>query len=143
MGAIIVQSDLEAMFGTTNVAVWSNLDNETATANTTRINAAINYAESFVNNRFRSSRYAVPLAPSGPQDYEVVHWCCVIAARWLYDARRASGLNEGTNTSDLDESMRRVMSSMDSVVDGSRAINYAYKTSGGAVPWAGGVPWSR
>ena len=49
-GNYITQSDLEDAFGADNIAAWSNYDNDTTTANTSAITAAILKGEQWVLN---------------------------------------------------------------------------------------------
>src|SRR3972149_1682098 len=92
MGTYIVQSDIENVYGTTNVAMWSQLDSALTTADTTRIAGAIRYAEAIVDDRFRGSRYTVPLTGSTAHLAPVVDWCSKLAGIWLYESR---GLQDG------------------------------------------------
>lgn len=81
-----VQSDIENIFGVSNVAQWSNLDNTTTTANPTRITAAITYATSRVNNYMRGGIYAVPLVINSDAQ-SVIDVAATIAGVWLYSSR--------------------------------------------------------
>ena len=87
MANYITQSDIENLFGTDNVITWSNLDNTTTTADSTRITAAINYAEQTVHNRFRNGPYSLPFSGTDGTLYEVKHWCAVLAGAGLYNSR--------------------------------------------------------
>lgn len=87
MGTYISQTDIENVYGTDNVAAWSDLTGGD-TANTTRIASAISYAEGFVENYFRVSRYQVPFVQlSGAYDVVLVDWMAVLAGDWLYRSR--------------------------------------------------------
>mgnify|MGYP000943517948 CR=1 FL=1 len=133
--AIIVQADIEAQFGTSNVRIWSNLENDSRTANATRIEYAIAYAEDYVNNRFRagSCRYAVPLVPaSGSHSTQVKNWCAVIAGHFLYDSRRQ--MRESDTPDFPMRALDRVESQMDAVIAGTRAIDYVRKERAGGLP---------
>jgi phage gp36-like protein len=87
MSSYIDKSDIEDVFGVENVSQWSQLDNEQASANDDRIDAAIAYAEQIVEDRFRGSRYQVPLSATAGTLHQVKHWCTVLAGRWLYHTR--------------------------------------------------------
>lgn len=80
------QSDIENIFGVSNVALWSNLDNTTTTANATRITAAITYATARINNYMRGGLYAVPLVVNSDAA-SVVDVAATIAGIWLYSSR--------------------------------------------------------
>lgn len=86
MGVYISQSDLERRWGTANVRQWSNLDNTTVTANTANITAAIEWAESEIDNMFRASKFVVPIQPGGSRT-TLVGWCTAFAGFHLYGAR--------------------------------------------------------
>lgn len=82
------QSDIENLFGTTNVKVWSNLENDADEADTARITAAIAYAAEQVNKRFRRSKYAVPLtALPGESLVDITDIAARFAGVWLYESR--------------------------------------------------------
>lgn len=88
MANYITQSDIEDVFGQDNVITWSNLDNTTDTVNSTRVSAAIAYAEEHVDNRFRGGPYTIPfVGTSGSTPEEVVNWCATLAGVWLYSTR--------------------------------------------------------
>lgn len=85
--AYITQPDIETVYGVNNIAVWSNLENDGSGASTSRIAAAIAYAEEYVDNRFRGSRYAIPFQGTSGVPKVLVDWCAKIAGAWLYRSR--------------------------------------------------------
>ncbi|MBI5724604.1 MAG: DUF1320 family protein [Planctomycetes bacterium] len=87
----ITQTDIENVFGSNNVISWSNLDNDTTTANTTRIAEAITYAEGLIDDKFRGGPYALPFSPVPAV---VKDWAAKLAGLWLYDARGHRGKTE-------------------------------------------------
>jgi len=89
MGQYASQSDVETQFGTANVAMWSQLDPTAAptTTDTARVAAAIAYAEDLVNDRFRGSKYTVPLVPNGSTPKMLIRWVSVLAGLWLFQSR--------------------------------------------------------
>lgn len=130
--AVIVQADIENVFGVRNVAIWSNLDNDSETVNTARVTLAIASAESQVNNRFRNSLYVVPLTPeSGTHDQEVKNWHATLAGAWLYGSREDSEL------SNVSRRRSQVNASMDAAIGGSDKIPYTRKEAAGSAPWVG------
>jgi|TARA_R100000501_G_C2631536_1_gene127889 phage gp36-like protein len=83
MSSYIEQTDIENVFGTDNVATWSNLAGGT-TVDTDRIDSAILYAEALVEDSFRGGKYDLPFSPIP----EVVKdWCSKLAGIWLFMCR--------------------------------------------------------
>ena len=120
----IVQTDIESVFGADNIATWSNLDNLDASANTDRITSAINYAESVIDDRFRNTRYTVPLQGDGAVLYVVKDWAAKLAGIWLYQSRGTHDDNEeGDKLSDVKES---VYAEMDTYLSGGREFPAIY-----------------
>ena len=65
MGDYITQTDLEDVFGETNVAAWSDMEGNRE-VDTNRVTKAIAWGESKVVATLRRSKYVVPLqAASG------------------------------------------------------------------------------
>lgn len=91
VGVYIDQSNLEDKFGINNIEAWSQLDNDVETADTARIQKAIDYAESKINDAFRGSRYAIPFA-SAPE--QIKEWATTLAGIWLYQSRGLRDTNE-------------------------------------------------
>ena len=50
MGRYITKTDLDNRFGTSNIIKWSNLENDTTVADTTRIDLAIAEAEDDIDD---------------------------------------------------------------------------------------------
>lgn len=97
MGTYISKSNVEALFGD-NVAKWSNLNNDDAQANETRIDDAIDYAEGLIEDRFRDSKYAVPLVGNSTNALRTIkNVAAQLAGWWLY---RARGLRDDEETTD-------------------------------------------
>jgi hypothetical protein len=90
--AYCVQSDIENLFGVENVGRWSNLDNQSLTADPNRVAAAIAYAAAIIDDRFRNSRYNVPLVGLGGPLTAVTDLAARLAGCWLYESR---GLADG------------------------------------------------
>ena len=89
-GVYADQSDVENVFGTTNVAVWSNLENtgtgSQVVANSTRIQLALNYADAQINGRFLGGPFLTPI--SGALASQLCRdWAAKIAGVWLYESR--------------------------------------------------------
>jgi hypothetical protein len=78
-------TDIQNVFGISNITLWSNLDNTGNTTDTTRVTAALAYADDEIDNFFRGGPYAVPLvlnSGSAP-----LTWAAKLAGIWLYDSR--------------------------------------------------------
>lgn len=132
MGTYATQSDLESVFGTVNIAKWSQLDATTdnTTADTVRIAAAIAYAESEINDRFRTSRYQVPLVANSTVPRSLVHWVCVGAGLWLY---RSKNMDASSDQASTYESMElRVNDEINSYLSGQRELDCVSKSNGGS-----------
>ena len=127
MGTYISQSDIEDVYGVANVAQWSVIEptGDPTTANTTRTAAAITYAESYVEDRMRASRYAVPMSASGGSFPPVVKdWMARLAGVWLYESRAGRG---GSNDEDSPVTGHRAAVSMEinAAVSGMQRLNLA------------------
>jgi phage gp36-like protein len=91
--AYATQSDIENIFGTTNVQLWSQLSPDSSAVDANRITAALAYAEAYVEDRFRGGRYQVPFSGTS---VILTSWVAKIAGVWLYESRAMRG-NEETN----------------------------------------------
>lgn len=138
--AYCTQSDIEGQFGVSNVARWSNLESPTGPINTTRVTAAIAYAEEQINALFRDSMYAVPFS-SGLTT--VTWWASVIAGDWLYKSR---GVREGSvqqGTSDGGDRVSRmkkmVESDMRAYLVGAKRMDTSRKPHSATSPGLGGA----
>ena len=105
--AYITRSDIEDVFGPSNVAAWSSLENDQY-ADADRITTAITWAEAELNRRLRLMGYSTPV-PSSSVDYATVQQIAIrFAAEHLYGPR---GLRDET------------------LLDGSNADSVGYKVS--------------
>lgn len=87
MGQYIDEADIDAVFGSRNVDLWADVDNDAdATEIANRKAKAIAVAESRVDNMFRSM-YVVPLAPTSALDGDIKDLIAKLAGIWLHDAR--------------------------------------------------------
>ena len=101
------QADIENVFGEENVKKWSNLDNSADSANTTRIGEGLTWADSFINDSFRESRWALPLALGGTTPAVVKDWAAKLAGIWLYQNRGTRDTNdEGTKYQDMEDDVK-------------------------------------
>jgi phage gp36-like protein len=88
MGTYIDTDDMYAVYGQQNVIAWSDLTGG-RTLDQTRVDAAINWAEKYVENVFRRSRYSVPftVGSDGSYDVQLTGWMAVYAGDRLYKGR--------------------------------------------------------
>jgi phage gp36-like protein len=89
-GLYAAQSDIEDIFGITNVAVWSQLDptQPPGTVDVDRIQTALNYADARIVSFFRNyGNYVTPLAPQNNDVALVTRWDATLAGVWLYQSR--------------------------------------------------------
>ena len=87
-GRYAAQSDVESQFGVNNVRVWSQLDNTLTTADETRIQQALDFADARIISTFAGfGNYVTPLSPLGTDAALVTRWAAVLAGAWLYQSR--------------------------------------------------------
>lgn len=96
MGTYIVQADVENLYGTDNVARWSQLDNDVSTADTDRIASAIQYAEADVEARMRGGPYAIPFSGTAAALDPLKEAMAIKAGEWLYRTRGLRDSDEQT-----------------------------------------------
>jgi hypothetical protein len=120
-GTYIDTDDLNNVFGTINIAAWSDLTGG-RTADSIRIEAAIAYGEQRVENRFRRSRYVVPFAAvDGGYDAALTYWMAVYAGDWLYQSRNIRrGAADTDRTSAL---LDRIEAEINEVLAGQSVLN--------------------
>ena len=88
--SIIVSADIEAVFGVGNVAEWANLEGSGTSTVDTRIAASIAYAEGFLGDRLRKSKYVVPVSANGGSLTVIKNILAIYAGEWLYLSRGIS-----------------------------------------------------
>src|ERR1700683_891571 len=101
------QCDIEDLFGVTNVAVWSQLDptQPPGTADTTRIQRALDYSDARIISFFRNfGNYVTPLVPLNTDVNLVKRWGATLAGVWLYESR---GLRDDTKDGNKFTTMAR------------------------------------
>lgn len=126
MGAYISQTDLENEFGANNIAEWSNRDSDGTGVNTTVVANAIGYAETYVEDRFRTGPYVIPFVATVGSLYVVKDWCMKIAADKLYRGR-PPGTREHDRFASL---LEGIESEMDKYLAGQRNMNAAKMSPG-------------
>jgi hypothetical protein len=82
------QSDIENVFGPSNVAAWTLYESGTpdGSADPTRIASALAYADGEINGFFADGPYALPMNCTINQP-TLAYWAGVIAGVWLYGSR--------------------------------------------------------
>lgn len=128
MASYAAQSDVEAVFGVQNVALWSNLTNTGTTADAARITTAIGKAQASIDSRFRTSRYVVPFSPVPS---EVTDWTAKLAGIWLYESRSKRADAGGA----YDDMKREVDDEIGAFLAQTRTFDAALKQSQATVPW--------
>lgn len=128
--AYIVQADIETVYGTDNVAEWSNADNDGTGADTARITSAINYAEAYVEDRFREGPYAIPFSGTSGVPKVLIDWCSRIAGAWLYRTRPPHS-REQDRMADI---LEGIENEMDSYMAGGRKMAALRGGTGPTVP---------
>ncbi len=123
-GTYINQNDIQQIFGEDNIVKWSNLDNDGATADTNRIQQAINWAENYTENRFRNGRYTVPFS-SAPT--ELINIIARLAGIWLYESRGLT--DENTEGNKLSDMRTDVDDEISLIMNGSRKLSISHARS--------------
>ena len=127
MGNWITQTDLEQYFGTSNIAKWSNMENDEAGADTEKIARAITYGEEYIADRFRDSMYVVPfVAIAGVTPIVLLHWMTVFAGAYLYEARGFQDTDEDARFAKLKEAAEMQMAEC---VSGQRRLQLVKSSS--------------
>ena len=85
--AYCARTDIEALFGPSNVSTWADLDNdENATSITNRITASIAAAGDDLDSWFRNTSFSIPLADEdGDGSPFITTLAATYAGVWLYE----------------------------------------------------------
>lgn len=131
--AYSAQADLNNVWGSDNVAAWSDLTGG-GTADTSRISQAIAWADRRIDNRFRrQSRYVIPftVGADGTYDDQLVDWSAVLAGDWLYRSRQVRRRRrEGEDEAGLTSShVARVMEEIDECLSNRSLIDASEKSN--------------
>lgn len=130
--AYITQTDIENIFGISNVRKWSQLDNDQAASDNPRIARAIVVADSEIDDIFRVTQYTVPLtAVSGTLEL-VKDWAAKLAGVWIYECRGLQDDDEEGNK--LTKIKEAVHSQMNDYVAGKRTLNAVLKNTSPSAP---------
>lgn len=136
MGTYIDQTDVENRFGATNVARWSQGSPDSVEADTTRIAAAITWAEGEINDAMRGGAYAVPLTATASGGLtKVEDWAATLAGCWLARMRGESSAKKGGDGDRYAALEREVRASIASVQSGAVRLACSRSTTrGGNAP---------
>lgn len=97
-GTYIDQTDLEKYFGESNIAKWSNVENDDAGTDQTKITDALAFGESYVEDRMRDGPYAVPFVQTGGSFPATLKQVMIAwAGHYVYFARGTQDDNEEGN----------------------------------------------
>lgn len=128
MSNYITATDLNTRFGIDRITMLSNVNDLGEGVNTTRTTAAINYAETVIDNAFRFSRYVVPLATSGTTLYTVKEWALQLAYAWLLEARSDPFNPDSDVSAKIKEIREDVMKQIRACVSGQESLDAEYET---------------
>jgi phage gp36-like protein len=122
------KSNLEQVFGSTNVEKWADLDNDGDETNiAARIAAALDWADNEIDSLLRESRYDVPITPlTGSATPPVIRDVAAsLAGVWLYEARGVQDYNPDTGAAvhRLEWHRRRAHDTLSDIVRGKRRID--------------------
>jgi hypothetical protein len=89
------RSDIEFHFGIGNLKSWLDMDNDqNAVKINTRCQNVIDRTESWIDSRFRRSRYKIPF---DPVPLEITEICAILSGSKAYEPRSQEDVTEGTN----------------------------------------------
>lgn len=117
MGRYIARSDLEALYGASNIAEWADVGaNGDATEIDTRVASAIESAESMVEDRLRGNQYRIPfVADDGGTLTTIREICATLAAFNLY---KRKGLASADTTGKMSVDWRTAHETLNAIAGG-------------------------
>lgn len=111
------EADINALFGSTNVLKWSDLDND-GSADTGRINAAIAAAGDEIDSWLRPTQYTIPLADEDGNTPTIIETLAAeYAGVWLYTHRGVERDHE------LQPVAEKVQATLQQIRNGDRQID--------------------
>lgn len=136
------RSDVEAVFGPSNVLKWADIENDgDVDAIAARVASAIAWATEEINDKLRGGPYTIPLtglsvAPALPTT--VVDLTANLAGVWLYESRGVQDFSEETGTPyhRLQWNRKRAYDAMKEIRAGQRQIDCVRNGAGCAAPFA-------
>ena len=92
--AYCIGDDILSLIGETNLAMWSRLDAEGEGEDSDRIEEACEWASSYIDDRLRGGKYAIPLVAISGTLHTIKDICRRLAAHWLYTSRGVTDNDE-------------------------------------------------
>ena len=132
MGAYITKAKIEAVYGVSNIAKWSNLDNDDAQANDDRIDDAITYAEAYIDDKLRGGRYVVPITGTIPT--AIIDMAAKMAGVWLYNTRRIIRKSDDNTGALIQGHQDEVDSLLNEYTSGQRQLDAAKTHTSATAP---------
>lgn len=134
MGRYIGRSNIEARFGTANVATWADMDND-GSEDAGRIAAAIAYAEDTIDDRLRDSIYTTPLSATGSSMLWIEDIAARLAGVWLYESRGVDDVDEfGRPQHKLSAHREQAMRDLERILRGEVRLQLAREVNGPTAP---------
>lgn len=126
----ITQSDIEAVWGSTYVAQWSNTGSvsQSPTVNVSRVTVAINFGKARVNGLVANGPYTVPLdaIDDAAVPTEITDAMATEAGYWLF---KTSGINYTKETLTwVQDNVRRVETTLASIRIGNYPVACNFNT---------------
>lgn len=120
------QSDIEATFGTQNVARWAKLaDSDSSATISARITRAIEVASEEIEDMLRYAGMDIPCEdPDGVTPKSVEQLCADLAGVWLYESRGVDDVDpQGNPRHKLQYHVERAQKRLREIADRKRKIN--------------------
>jgi len=114
-------TDLQMRFGQPNLNKWANAEGDNSLT-TSRINAALQFADDEINSKLNGKWYQTPLVfQDQTAARRVTEWACVIAGYWLY-------FNQGLLSTDdqgkaLDTRYKAIQDELLKIANGTMTLN--------------------
>jgi len=116
--AYAARSDVEDVFGVSNVSTWADLDNdEDSDKITARITRALTWAEAYIDGRLLNGPYGIPFS-SAPT--VITDATATFAGVWLYEGRGVDDYDasKGKQSHNLQWHRQRAEDVLNKVLDG-------------------------
>lgn len=125
------RTDIETIYGVSNVQKWADLDNDGDAAKiTARIIAMIGYASEEIDDRLRDGPYEVPFSSALTT---ITYLSGLLAGALLYEARGVQDFESETGTPyhRLQWHRNRVDQVLNQILNGQRKLNATKRTQSG------------
>ena len=141
--AYSIRSDIEDIFGKTNVQTWGNMDagdtEDTAvlTEIANRVTRGIGHADDMINAKLAESDYAIPVAAQPGKSIGLITTIsATLAGCWLYEARGLDDADdEGRPFNRYSAKRKDAEQMLSNIADGSLKIDAVAATKGVNVPF--------